>query len=313
MSEVRTVMIGEKKYKLPFFDQIPYDDKQREALRESIREKGVVVPVILWKEESTATTETVVDGANRVLCAAAEGLDKIPSVKRSFASEAEARAEGERLNFDRRHLTRDQLSEQRKARIARIEEARAAGETIRAIAAREGISKSQVGKDADAVHQGTKRAFCDRCKRVGTVQGCHACKIAEREARKRKADAKKKRDAAAPSVLVDPDGRPVPKSRQQAFGDKFLLYMQDKVAELGAELRREKFASAVRQKAKHFHYLDHIAVEDDLVVVSDALDRLVALTQMARPLYVCPKCMGEGCKDCHHDGIVPKWRRDELL
>src|SRR5262245_13522878 len=149
--EVKTVMVGERRFHLPFVDIIPFDKDQNESLGEAIRQAGaVLVPIVCWKEKHTRQEDTVVDGAHRVTWAAHHGLTKVPIIQRSFDSEDEARDECEILNTERRHLESTKLALLRTARIQRIAERRQRGESQRAIAEAENISRAQVVEDLKA-------------------------------------------------------------------------------------------------------------------------------------------------------------------
>lgn len=95
----------------------------------------------------------------------------------------------------RRNSSAEELAKAREARIERVAEARAAGESTRTIAEAEGISQTQVQRDLAAAgepggstdpktvtgkdgktYQGKK--LCECCSRVGPVKGCPNCKTA---------------------------------------------------------------------------------------------------------------------------------------
>ncbi len=206
----RTVKVGDHRFILPFIDLIPFDESQDTSLGDSIKDEGaVLVPVLCWKEKKGADEDTVIDGAHRVLWAAKHGLDNIPRSYRSFPSEQEAKECCESLNYERRHLTRSELSEARKARVERVAERRRAGESVRVIAEAEKISTSQVVRDVETAgvpggdgtpepkggkvvgrdsktYPATKpQILCERCLRVGAVEDCEACKELREKARKK--------------------------------------------------------------------------------------------------------------------------------
>jgi len=76
-------------------------DAEVVALYRDIADNGVLVPVVLDSQHR------VIDGALRVAAARAAGIEKLPAVVRQL-DEAEARSERLRLNFHRRHMSRDQ-------------------------------------------------------------------------------------------------------------------------------------------------------------------------------------------------------------
>jgi hypothetical protein len=109
------------------------------------------------------------------------------------------------VNDERRHETGDE----REARIKRVAERRAKGESTRKIAEQEGISQTQARKDIEAGNPGEhggcspgkvtgrdgksqaaihRKPRCERCKRLWpdsdmTLQGCEACKEARKPAK----------------------------------------------------------------------------------------------------------------------------------
>jgi hypothetical protein len=139
------VIVGDKCYKIPFAEDIPFDEKQFADLENDIQEaKEVQIPIILWKEKSTTTTETVVDGVHRLLIAAKLGLAQVPTEYRFYASEEEARSACRRINVHRRQLTAEQLAQLRTERIKRVAEMRKDGMSTRAIAKQEGVSSTTI-------------------------------------------------------------------------------------------------------------------------------------------------------------------------
>jgi len=76
-------------------------DAEVVALYRDIADNGVLVPVVLDSQHR------VIDGALRVAAARAAGIKDIPVIVRKIG-EDDARAERLRLNFHRRHLSRDQ-------------------------------------------------------------------------------------------------------------------------------------------------------------------------------------------------------------
>jgi hypothetical protein len=144
------VRIGDIDYLIPFAAEVPYDEKQLAELEEDIRAAGKVeIRVILWKERSTPTTETVVDGIHRILMAHKVGLAEVPYEHQSFETVEEARAACVRFNLKRRQLTSEQLAEQKQKRVERVAQARCEGMSIRLIGAREGVSHATVENDLD--------------------------------------------------------------------------------------------------------------------------------------------------------------------
>ena len=345
---MKTVMIGEKKFHLPFLEEIPFDPHQLKDLGSSIEEAGsILIPVLCWKEKKTATSETVVDGAHRVLEAHRLNI-KVPVCYRSFENEAEAREECERINFERRHLAPQQLVARREKRIARIAARRAAGESQRTIAEEEGISRAQVKRDlaaAENVGQGeselstgpggpvdnsdkpggrisgadgrTQTAtpdaplLCSRCTRVGPVKDCQACAEARKAKRK-----KKRRGEYKPSrngqLLKDDYGNEIPKRCKDAWGDKWIPQTLDFLEDVSEKFRKQRIAEGMHKRSKHYPFFVSKDVVDGCGFIISYLDDLIKHLKTFRPDGVCPSCSGSGCPDCRQAGLVPKEKYAEL-
>lgn len=333
---MKTVMIGEKKFHLPFLDLIPFEVNQLAGLRSAIKESGaVLIPVICWKEKKTTTSETVVDGAHRIIEAANQGLKSVPLKWMSFASEEEAMAECELLNAYRRHLTADELHALRQARIERIAARRQQGESQRAIAEAEGISQAQVARDLETVSGGQVNPpgspepqtakiigkdgkqyppqqsgiLCDRCERVGAVKGCMACSEARKESRKHK----RRVDAHEPikpsrngEELKDNHGNDIPRKCKDAWGDKWIQQTFDFLCVWAENFRKQRIADGMRKRAKHFPFFIAKDVIDGAGFISKYLDDLIDHLKTQRPDGVCPACDGDGCGDCRMSGLVPR-------
>src|SRR5262249_23761333 len=151
--------------------------------------------------------------------AAHHGLEKVPSVLCSFDSEDEAREQCEKLNTERRHLESTNLALLRAERIRRIAERRQRGESQRAIAEAENISRAQVVEDLKAAGgQGgcppepepttvigrdgktyaAKQGICERCQRIGTpLRDCQRCAALQARIQAKKRTKTKPRKQAA--------------------------------------------------------------------------------------------------------------------
>ena len=73
--------------------------EQYDGLKADIEKRGVKVPI-----EIDADTGQILDGATRLKICNELGIKDIPSIKRSFASEAEKKEHALRLNMLRRHM-----------------------------------------------------------------------------------------------------------------------------------------------------------------------------------------------------------------
>jgi hypothetical protein len=122
---------------------------ERVRLATSIRRHGVRVRVLTY-DSSTWGRRCVIDGASRLELAA--GADEsvnltVPVQHLGDLTDEAARELALTLNADRRHLTPEEQHAARRERIERVAAARAAGDSLRTIAEREGVSLGQVQRD----------------------------------------------------------------------------------------------------------------------------------------------------------------------
>jgi ParB family chromosome partitioning protein len=130
-------MVAEKYQVMP-----PLTDEEYEALKADIAERGVQVPVE-YDEEGN-----ILDGYHRVRACLELGITDWPKIVRRGLTEKQKVEHALVLNLHRRHLTRDQ----RRELVAKL---RGQGWSLRRIAERLGVSKSQVERDASGVPFGT--------------------------------------------------------------------------------------------------------------------------------------------------------------
>ncbi len=326
---MKTVMVGDKRFHLPFIDLIPFDTEQNKQLGESINEAGaVLVPVICWKEKKGSSEDTIVDGAHRAQWAAQHGIMKLPVVYRSFDSEEAAKAECERVNADRRHMTTDQQKKARAERIGRVAELRRQGESERAIAAKTGTSQPQVHRDLEtATDTGVsvepesgkivgksgkkhdpKVVICKRCKRLGVpVKNCQAC-----EAERAKSNKKSQRKKAPKDPKTDDFKTPVPAKLADVWSDPWIQTTFDFLCVWGEKFRDQRMATGMSKRAKHYPFFNEKDFVDGVNFVIQYLDDLTEHLKDFRPAGICPACAGEKCGACKMSGMVPRSVYTEL-
>lgn len=130
-----TVTVGGITYQLPFEDLLPaLADDDLKALRDDIRDRGIVVPIIVDEHHN------VIDGANRLRIAAELGIRNLPVDIRPGLSHPEKEELAEDLNLHRRHLSREQLRDAIARRLKRTPE-----QSDRQIAAAIGVNHETVG------------------------------------------------------------------------------------------------------------------------------------------------------------------------
>lgn len=121
----------------------PLNRQESERLRESIDRLGVIDPITVDEHDN------VIDGKNRLEIAHSIGIpvNQIPFDVRVCLGEEEKRELAWQLNEARRQLSAEELSAARLDRINRVAEARREGQSLRAIAAKEGLSQTTIMND----------------------------------------------------------------------------------------------------------------------------------------------------------------------
>jgi ParB-like chromosome segregation protein Spo0J len=144
MTTTETIAIGETTYTILFPDLVrPLSKREYQDLKESIDKYGIKIPVAIDEDNG------ILDGANRTRIAAELGLPVIPTRIVECANTEEKRQLALSLNIDRRHLSPEERRQIVEARRQRVQEKRAAGKSLRAIAEEEGVSHVQVKKDLE--------------------------------------------------------------------------------------------------------------------------------------------------------------------
>lgn len=128
----------------------PLTAAERTELTASIRQHGVRYPAKVY--QSREHGRAVIDGANRLDICDVLGI-ACPVEDLGHLSEDTATELAEQLNHCRRHLSAgdwQRMAADRAERVKRVAERRRAGQSIRTIAADEGVSPGQVQRDLEA-------------------------------------------------------------------------------------------------------------------------------------------------------------------
>lgn len=124
----------------------PLTPAERGRLRASVAGNGVKSPVLVYL--SPAHGRAVLDGLNRSEVSFELDPDAdVPTLSLGRMGDAQARDLAVTLNADRRHLTVEEQQAARERRVKRVAAAREQGESLRSIAAAEGVSLTQVQRD----------------------------------------------------------------------------------------------------------------------------------------------------------------------
>lgn len=140
MAKTQTPKFNLRSYTMhPLANQYPMMNVvELRLLKEDIQLHGQKQPVITYKKQ-------IIDGRNRWM--ACRDLDIECRTEEYTGPEEDIPALIKSLNEHRRHLTPEFVHQRRQERINRVAEARKAGDSLRKIAAREGISKTQIEMD----------------------------------------------------------------------------------------------------------------------------------------------------------------------
>lgn len=178
-------------------------------MEEDMRERGFDerFPIVTYDGK-------ILDGRNRYL--ASENAEVEPLYVEFVGTDDEARMFVQRANEERRHLAKDWLDRRRAERIERVAAARREGQSLRTIAAGEGVAVAQVQRDLEvasatvpgggtvapeagkvtgkdgrtytATPAKSSQVFCAHCttltrKGLPAERGCADCKAARAPAR----------------------------------------------------------------------------------------------------------------------------------
>lgn len=310
MADVKKVVLGGRTYLLPFEGLIPFEEHQVRELRQAIKDTGeVVVPIVCWKEKRLERSDTVVEGATRVRLAAELGLKSIPTILRSFESEEDARAECDRLNLDRRHLTTLQLHGERLARKERVAVALANGKSQRQIAKEEGTSRVQIQRDIEEINaeKETPQVETGPPGPIEIFQGEEGNEVEE--------DVKANLENSVPAA-TEPEPKEEPRGRKP-ISTNAPPTIEDRIRENNSAL--EAWAKKLLELAEQLPVAPWLR---DLNRGNTVLSKLKSAADTARSAKVyaaCPICQGTGqhtsrdCLKCYGCGMVTKYAYDQMV
>lgn len=329
---MRTVMIGDKRYHLPHLDLIPMSAADDAALGRSIEEYGGAFdPIFASKGKSKGANVWVVDGAHRVIHLERLKLDPPKVIFRAFEDDEEELEFARDANFDRRQMSAGEVERERRARIDRVAERRKQGESLRAIAEAEGVSKTQIDRDLtestvppgtvvtvtglDGKKRPAKPVLCKRCTRIGKeTKNCKECeRIRKRKAAKRTAKSKAKSKAKeAVEQKVDCFKTPVPQHLCPVLFDPWVQDSIDLLAEVSERFRLAWLIDGMAKRKGKMPWTDAKDFADGCGFVIQYLDQLIDHLKTTRLEAVCPLCKGEKCGGCRMAGLVPRSVHAEL-
>lgn len=235
---MKTLTYKKVEYKFPFSERFRRHTKEElEMISESLEEHGFKHPVLIYTDEEHGKN-CVLDGEGRLTCAINnEKIKKVPFKNIGKMSFDDAYEEAKAYNDHRRQDDPESIAKRKAERVKRVAEARAEGQSTRAIAANENVSQTQIVLDlATSTEQGcsvepqnvrgidgknrkaTTKIKCDRCERLKIDnKDCEKCKEAraakKEEGGKPKDSAEKKKE----KIAVDNWGIPIQPHAAEAF------------------------------------------------------------------------------------------------
>ena len=189
-------------------------------------------------------------------------------------------------------------SEQNEA-LKKVQEGKA--DTLREATGRKKPSTNGKLHQTDA----TENILCDRCQRVGAIDGCNQCKEARQAAKEQRKKAREARKDA-PSEVTDAFGNVVPKGCLDAWKDGWIQDTYDFLCTTSETFRKERLADGMKKRQKHYPFFDSKSFIDGVGFIIQYFDDLIKHVKEQRPAGVCPACQGKKCSECRFSGLVPR-------
>ena len=273
----------------------PMIPSEREALAKDIQEKGVRMPIIIWRGK-------VIDGRNRLQVCEELGIDDYP-IEEFDGSEAEMLAHVISLNMSRRQLNSGQKAivgvdlGLYRERIGSIE-LEAGQKTVDVIAEELGTNR-QYMYDAEKLRKADKDLY-EQVRR-GEVKLWSAIravgKLTKADAPEDDVEQTGASEKQKAVDVVDAQQNPVPPMYQDAFRERDnFKYAIEMVKELG------KVIDGIAAREEGSAYLD----VDNCTAHLDSITRVL---KSSMPHMICPYCEGKanlGCTACKDTGYVNK-------
>jgi hypothetical protein len=185
--ELPPIRIGSRVFTALFPDLMrPMRTDERRALKESIRKRGVLVPVLVDEKDR------IIDGINRAMICAELGYPRLPAEVRANLSLDQKRELAQWMNYARRHLSPEERAQVREQDRLRRVAKRMEGRTIQSIAEEEGVPIKQVHRDVEPV------LSCDKTDSPG-VEADTAARVIGKDGKSYPAR-KPRRKASAPAM-----------------------------------------------------------------------------------------------------------------
>lgn len=320
----------------PYAESFPLlDGKKYERFRADIASTGGPRQPIKYRLVNGGTKQGL-DGRNRIR--ACDDLELPCPEEKVTVPDDEVEAYIDSLNLHRRHLTQEEQMEERAARVKRVAELRAKGQSYRQIAEQEGISQTQAKRDAESSETENEENINVSTVTPVTVENNETASNPEvvtgkdnktRKAKTRKlCEACESRENRGKPVIKDcPDCKELNKKPKKAKTPKSLREEVDEAQQPGPvadktieEIMKEKNSALESFCRKIMKIVDDEMPDDEWL---DYMNRKAGAIQKfkdacsavrsAKCSHVCPMCKGEGCSKCQKTGRVPHYQYQQLV
>lgn len=293
-------------------------------LCDDILANGLREPIILFAGK-------ILDGRNRHRACVASGVE--PRYEEYVGDDPEAFVDS--LNLHRRHLSAEAQSKARAERVARVAEARSAGESLPSIAESEGVSIAQVQRDLEKSglpggkpetkdgkvtgKDGKKYEASKPKKSNPEANGATKNQVSEREpgddseSEAAATNGQATRGTRSTQGQFDATGQAVPTNLRDIFGDTWINDARANVGRVLDGMSVHGLKTALKGKSRHYPFLRAADVLQHFDDARTALEACLETLIAGQADIVCRLCAGEGCDDCRRCGHVPKWRHEELI
>jgi hypothetical protein len=295
---MRTITYDGTEYRCPFSTSFRrHTATELDAMRESIAAQGVLNPVRLYYDLDTDDAFCILDGEGRLTVAIELGA-AVPFLDMGPLETEAAYAIAKTLNDARRHDDPAAIAARRAERIQRVAQARSEGESLRAIAEKEGVSQVQVRRDLEeASGEPGGSPDMEEPPEEPAEEAPKKRTVAETVKGRDGKDYPLTRKKPSPpppgqSGFVDAAGQEVPKHLRDLFTPGLL---EASIATL------EEMAKDLQAARKWLHWLKPEAHR--------TIEQMIRYLQDAIPHEVCRWCGGAtlGCAYCQSSGYHPQW------
>ena len=200
--------------------------------------------------------------------------------------------------------------------MQRTSQARQRGDSLRAIAAAEGVSVAQINRDlaeaeAAGVPPGTPGPSLNghAVSEPPSANGHSAEHVTGKDGKKYPKKRKKKegKPSTKAHAIKDDFGNILPQRCRDAFADPWLQEAFDTLCETAEKVRKAFLADGMKKRRKAYPHIDTDSFIHGVGMIDNVLEQLIKHVKDRRPAGVCQECEdGKGCPACCMSGLVPR-------